>query len=211
VRECISRAPWMGAFGMIVGVMALLGYVIGLQRLLPIGAEDPLTEPLTAVAIIATGLAILLNRPFRTSNASLLFGLIVGAIGVFILTNSGFAWAAASTHSRDLAEFIVGLFQRPFDTAASLALLGASITLVRCRKIGLAQLAAATAMLPSYIAFLGYLYGFSGALGFIAIPTIVGVAACGTAILFGTSYGRPMRPLLQASRSGGVPGVFCTS
>ena len=207
---------------MLMGLMVLVGYCFDLKRLIDLCPLGPITNPYTATAFIAVGLAIFLARPFRTGNLSLALGLLVIAIAIFRLTNAGLSWSLLPAHWRveesssvnyryslnlELQMLLprLGLkedthhdrFIYALSGSFPLLVLGMSIVLMRFRRFDSAQFAAAAAAVPSYLALLGFLYGIVGYSGLVSFPAILGTFACCAAILFRTAHRGPMRAFLS--------------
>lgn len=189
----------VAASAMLIGLAVLAGYGLGV-KLLWSGIEGgPAARPVVAMAILMAGLAILLARPRRTGNLSLLLAALVGAIGVLGLAQSRFAWTLrVFPHAASTA----GVGRMAPDTAITLLLLAAAIVLLRCHKVAAAQYAAVSAAFVPYTAGVAYLYHIPGFTGWMSFPVMLGSFAAAAAILLRTAHGDPLRALLSPERAG---------
>ncbi len=199
VRMCLASASGVAATAMLIGVAALLGYAIDVRFLWRVIDGAPAIRPVSAAGIFAVGLAILLARPWRTGNASLLLALPVGLIGVLGLAGSRFAW---SLRLFARAAETPGAGRMAPDTSITLLLLAAAIVLLRFRNVAAAQNVAAAAAMVPYTAGIAYLYGIPGFSGWMSFPTMLGSFACAAAILLRTAHRDPLRALLSPHRAG---------
>ncbi len=199
VRVCLLLASPVATIAMLIGLVVLAGYATGVQFFWSVTDGAPAARPIVAMGIFMAGLAVLLARPRRMGNISLVLATLVGVIGVFGLAHSRFAWTlwffprAASTP---------GAGRVAPDTAVTLLLLALAIALLRFHKVAAAQCAAASAAFVPYTASVAYLYHIPGFAGWMAFPVMVGSFAAAIAILLRTAHSDPLRAFLSPERAG---------
>lgn len=198
----------------IVGALALLGWVLEVERLKAIVPGFQTMKPLTAVGLFLLGTSLALQGSERrwAHRAAGAAACAAGAIGAVVVVE----YVTSSSWGIDTV-----LFERAVRaeggtlpgrmapiTAGCMAATGLSLV-VRPRWHRVAHLGGLAVALAAMVALMGYLYGVSslrhvGAYSTIALHTALSFVVLG----IGLAWATPEEGLVRLSKRGGAPAVL---
>ena len=210
IRSAMMVAPIAACGAISVGLMVLIGYQLGIERLWRPVPGGPATHPLTACAIVSIGLSALLGRPLRRSKASSVFAILGGAIAAIrlltIFTDRNDAFQAWSPYSKILNEAAASGLPISMGLRASImiVLLSGALICIRRHYHLAAQILTVAAAYPPLFSIIVYIYGVSDLRGVLSPTTLVAGVLGIVAILGRSAYRIPLRSLLAYGSAGRV-------
>lgn len=211
IRLCLRVSAKAALAGSVVGFFVLIGYALGWSPAWRPVASGPATHPLTAAAFVVIGGAVLGVRPWRRSHFGAGVAAVVCAFAVVefvgLLRGQGNALHMLVPFQRVMAQEAGAgrAIEMSMNTAATLALLGASLTCLHTRRVAGSQALAVLAMCFPVAALVGYLYGIPGFHGAMAPPTVVGALLLAIATLLRAAHRAPVRSLLNIGTTSRLP------
>lgn len=211
IRLCLQVSAKAALAGSAVGLFVLIGYALGWSPAWRPVADGPATHPLTAAAFVVIGAVAWGVRPWRRSHIGAGVAVVVCVLAVVefvgLLRGQGDVYRALVPFQRVMAqEADAGrAIEMSMNTAATLALLGASLVCLHARRVAGSQVLAVLATFCPIAALIGYLYGIPGFHGTMAPWSVVGALLLAVATLLRAAHRAPVRSLLNIGTTSRLP------
>jgi len=211
IRFCMRGSSKAAIAGMAVGFFVLVGYVLGWSPAWRPFAGGPATHPITAVLFVVLAIAVLGVHPWRRHHLGVGIGAVVCALSMVelfsLLRGQGDVYRTLMPFEHVLRQEAAA--GRPvnmgMNTAATLALLSASLAGLSARRTAGSQVLAVLAMFFPAAALVGYLYRIPGFHGAMAPWTVVGALLLAFATLLRAAHRAPVRSLLNIGTTSRLP------
>lgn len=155
----------------VIGLVVLVGWFAGIPVLTSIVPGLVTMKPLTAVAIIAVGVLLMISataadhrigaRGLGPVCLGLSLGLLALGLASLLQDLTGTAWGYENVLGLDSGASAAAPGRPAPPTAACLVLLGCAFLALRAQRHVTAQVLSVTVSVISYLAFLGYVFGVS--------------------------------------------------
>jgi diguanylate cyclase (GGDEF)-like protein len=184
---------WAALFTIFGGVLILLAYAFGVERLFRPIAEAPASHPLTAVLFIVAGAAVASIRPFHVARSAVLVLLATALLSFVRLFEVavGVNWVSRAAPFQETLAQDASLGVSMGWHAATMFLFVALAFLLRYLRFPkMSQVAAVVGIMPSLVSLTGYVYGVADLHGAMSLTTtIFGLAFAATPFLLGARTG----------------------